>query len=55
VKKGRHRRYEEARKFKQSIGGGDVESILEPSDDVDPELLAKWADIAEAHEGQTGT
>ena len=46
VKKGRHRRYEEARKFKRSQGGdlqGLIESFEEPDDYVKPEH-ASWAE-----------
>lgn len=46
MKKGRHRRYEEARKFKRSQGGdlqGLIESFDEPDDYVKPEH-ASWAE-----------
>ena len=45
MKKGRHRRYEEARKFKRSQVDdlqGLIESLSEPDDHVKPEHAA-WA------------
>jgi hypothetical protein len=33
VKKGRHRRYEEARELKRQQGGDDIESLMERLDD----------------------
>ncbi|MCY4068047.1 MAG: hypothetical protein OXE79_02905 [Acidimicrobiaceae bacterium] len=52
MKKGRHRRYEEARKFKRSQVDdleGLIESFNEPEDYVKPEH-ASWAEEFAEHE-----
>ncbi len=57
MKKGRHRRYEEARKFKRSQVDdleGLIESFKEPDDYVKPEH-ASWAEeFAESERAEAG-
>jgi hypothetical protein len=45
MKKGRHRRYEEARAMKHTSVGS-LEALIREHDSVDPELLAKWPEYA---------
>ena len=56
MKKGRHRRYEEARELKRSHDG-DFESLLADFDDDDDEPMkpehAAWADEFESDEAES--
>ena len=46
MKKGRHRRYEEARAMKHTSVGSLEALIREHDSAADPELLAKWPEYA---------
>ena len=46
MKKGRHRRYEEARAMKHTSAGSLEALIREHAANADPELLAKWPEYA---------
>ena len=49
MKKGRHRRYEEARALKRSHDGDDIESLMERLDD-DPFALPTTAEADQLNE-----
>lgn len=54
MKKGRHRRYEEARALKRSQDGDDIESLMERLDDdpFDLPTTAEAAQVADSEEAE---